>query len=386
MNKQRNAITRKAALKRLGGLALGIPIGLPLIPFIREHSNIQVDHSANSSKDIYYITNTPKVNKPISPLLFSSFIELGWGSSTQMMRAELLYNRSFEEIEPRLGEYAGGVLVKDIDKSKALWWHDGYDAPSWYLHKDISDEKSSLEVFDGTWPLPGQGKRSIYLYNKSINKDILFCQDDVPLRKGVQYEFEGLLNNLQLFTSEPVTRKTVTISICLYKEKDFSKALTEKSIVVDTGYFKNYKTILPAFNYEGRGTFAIKIREGDKLSVDMLSLMPGDNILGWRKDVVETMREKFPLGTIRFPGGCTASTYLWKEGIGNKQERKMCYSPMSDGGTQSVQDVGTVEFLNLCRLINAQPVIDVAVMLNTAEYAAEWVAFCNPPKINCGKA
>jgi alpha-N-arabinofuranosidase len=379
MAKDKNKISRKEAMKRLGGLTLGIPMGLPMISSNQKKPISSEDNPSIHKQDNYYVTGNAKVNKPVSPLLYSSFIELGWGKSTDMMWNELLYNRSFEEKEARLGNYAGGGLVKDVDTKDAHWWHDGYEAPQWYLNKAVSDKKSSSEVFDGTWPLPGQGKRCIRLYNKSKNKDILFCQDGIPLRKGVQYNFEGLLNNLQLFTSEHTTKKTVTISICLYKEKDFSNPLAEKRIVVNTGYFKNYKVTLPSVDYEGHGTFAIKIHAGGKLSVDMLSLMPSDNVMGWRKDVVDTLRDKLPLGTIRFPGGCTASTYLWKNGIGDKQKRKICYSPISDGGTQVVQDVGTVEFLNLCRLIDAQPLLDVPVMLNTSEYAAEWVAFCNAP-------
>lgn len=331
------------------------------------------------AQNTYYIKDSAIVDKPISPLLYSSFLELGWGRSTDNMWAELLYNRSFEEDEARLGDYAGGGLVKDVNIAEADWWHTGYEAAQWYLHKDHADKESYMKIYDGTWPFPGQGKRSMELFNKSADKDILFCQDSIYLRKGVSYQFEGLLNNLQLFNADSVTKKTVNISIYLFKEEDFSKPLAEKTIVVNTGYFKNYKTILPDFNYEGRGTFAIKVHAGDKLNVDMLSLMPTDNIMGWRKDVVEAMRDSVPVGTIRFPGGGFASTYLWRDGIGDKQQRKMIFDALSDGGSDVVQDVGTVEFLNLCKLTKALPVLDVAVMLNTADYAADWVAFCNAP-------
>lgn len=327
----------------------------------------------------YFIKDSAIVDKPVSPLLYSSFLELGWGRSTDNMWAELLYNRSFEEDEARLGDYAGGGLVKDVKVAKENWWHSGYEAAHWYLHNDDADKASYMKIFDGTWPLPGNGKRCVELFNKSADKDILFCQDSIYLHKGVSYQFEGLLNNLQEFTADSVTKKTVTISICLYKEKDFSKPLTEQTIVVNTGYFKNYKTVLPSFNYEGRGTFAIKVHAGAKLKVDLLSLMPTDNIMGWRKDVVAAMRDSVPVATIRFPGGCFASTYLWRDGIGDKQKRKMIFDALSDGGSDVVHDVGTVEFLNLCTLTKALPVLDVAVMLNTADYAADWVAFCNAP-------
>ena len=331
------------------------------------------------AQNTYYVKDSVIVNKPISRLLYSSFLELGWGRSTDNMWAEQLYNRSFEEDEAQLGDYAGGGSVKNVNKATADWWHTGYEAAKWYLQKDAADKASAMEIFNGTWPLPAHGKRCVKIFNKSNDKDILFCQDSIYLRKGVSYQFEGLLNNLQEFTADSVTKKTVTISICLFKEKDFSKPLAEQTIVVNTGYFKNYSTSLPAFDYQGRGTFAIKVHAGNKLNMDMLSLMPADNVGGWRKDVVAAMRDSVPVGTIRFPGGCVASTYLWRDGIGNRQQRKMMFGALSDGGSDVIQDVGTVEFLNLCRLTKAEPVLDAAVMLNTAENAADWVAFCNSP-------
>lgn len=332
------------------------------------------------AQNTYYVTDKVMVDKPVSPLLYSSFLELGWGRSTDNMWAELLYNRSFEENDAMLGDYAGGGLLANVDPKKAPWWHSGYEAAKWYLHKDAGDTSSRMEIFDGTWPFPGHGKRSVKVYNKSPNTDILFCQDSVYLRRGVAYHFEGLLNNLQEFTADSVTKKTITLSICLFKEGDYNSPLAEQTITVNTGYFKNYQAVLPAFDYEGRGTFAIKIHAGSKLNMDLLSLMPVDNVMGWRKDVVRAMRDSVPVGTIRFPGGCFASTYLWKDGIGDKQKRKMIFGALSDGGGDVVQDIGTVEFLNLCKLTGAKPVLDVAVMLNTAEYAAEWVAFCNAQK------
>lgn len=334
---------------------------------------------ASFAQITYFVKDSAIVNKPVSPLLYSSFLELGWGRSTDNMWAELLYNRSFEEDEAVLGDYAGGGLVKNVNKATAEWWHTGYEAAKWYLQKDAADKASSMEIFNGTWPLPAHGKRCIKIFNKSNDKDILFCQDSIYLRKGVSYKFEGLLNNLQEFTADSVTKKTVTISVCLFKEKDFSKPLAEQTIVVNTGYFKNYSAIIPAFSYQGRGTFAIKVHAGDKLNMDMLSLMPADNIGGWRKDVVAAMRDSVPVGTIRFPGGCVASTYIWRDGIGDKQQRKMMFGALSDGGSDVIQDVGTTEFLNLCKLTKAEPVLDVAVMLNTAQNAADWVDFCNSP-------
>jgi hypothetical protein len=91
------------------------------------------------AQNTYYVTNKVIVDKPVSPLLYSSFLELGWGRSTDNMWSELLYNRSFEENDAMLGDYAGGGLLANVDPKKAPWWHSGYEAAKWYLHKDAAD-------------------------------------------------------------------------------------------------------------------------------------------------------------------------------------------------------------------------------------------------------
>ncbi len=123
--------------------------------------------------------------------------------------------------------------------------------------------------------------------------------------------------------------------------------------------------------------------------VDYLSLMRADvRARGMlRPDLFESLRALKP-PFIRWPGGSFASTYLWKDGIGPQAERT--YHPNTVwGGYSDYYGFGTDEFLELCRQLDAQPLVVLAAT-NTdpaqVQYAMDWVRYLNdPPDTEWGK-
>lgn len=98
------------------------------------------------------------------------------------------------------------------------------------------------------------------------------------------------------------------------------------------------------------------------------------NIDGYRKDVVEAFRElKVPV--LRWPGGCFADTYHWKDGIGPKEDRPSIVN-VHWGGVTEDNSFGTHEFLNFCELIGTEPYLSINVGSGTVQEAAEWVEYC----------
>jgi len=110
----------------------------------------------------------------------------------------------------------------------------------------------------------------------------------------------------------------------------------------------------------------------------------------WREDVVAVTRELGP--TMMRWGGIFADYYRWREGVGPREGRP----PMLNllwGGIESNQ-VGTGEFIDLCRRVDAEPLIcvnfesdgrrqymKVGGQARTADAgeASAWVAYCNDP-------
>ena len=111
----------------------------------------------------------------------------------------------------------------------------------------------------------------------------------------------------------------------------------------------------------------------------------------WRRDLVEVTRELAP--TLVRWGGCFASYYRWKEGVGPREKRVPMHNLLW-GGLETNQ-VGTREFVDFCRMVGADPLFVVNFesdgrkrwarpgrgmnRLGTAKEAAEWVDYCNNP-------
>ena len=77
------------------------------------------------------------------------------------------------------------------------------------------------------------------------------------------------------------------------------------------------------------------------------------NIDGFRKELVEKLKAIHP-PVLRWPGGCFAETYDWRDGIGeNRPVRRNWWTPWDNRLEDNA--VGTHEFLRLCELIGAKP-------------------------------
>jgi len=97
------------------------------------------------------------------------------------------------------------------------------------------------------------------------------------------------------------------------------------------------------------------------------------NIRGFREDVVGALQDmKIPL--LRWPGGCFADTYHWKDGIGPQQKRPSIVN-VHWGGVTEDNSFGTHEFLDFCELIHAEPYINLNVGSGTVQEASEWVEY-----------
>ena len=108
--------------------------------------------------------------------------------------------------------------------------------------------------------------------------------------------------------------------------------------------------------------------------IGTVSLMPADNILGWRADTVALLKE-LNSQVYRWPGGNFVSGYDWKDGIGDPDRRPARKNPAWKGIEHN--DVGLHEFLELCREINAEAFIAVNTGLGDAKAAAEEIEYVN---------
>ena len=97
------------------------------------------------------------------------------------------------------------------------------------------------------------------------------------------------------------------------------------------------------------------------------------NINGMRKDVVEALSE-LHIPVLRWPGGCFADEYHWKDGIGEKSKRKKMINT-NWGGVVEDNSFGTHEYMELCRQLGCKTYINGNVGSGTVQEMSEWVEY-----------
>ena len=102
---------------------------------------------------------------------------------------------------------------------------------------------------------------------------------------------------------------------------------------------------------------------------------PIPNLGGIRRDVVEALRRIHP-PVIRWPGGCFADDYHWADGIGPRTQRPRRVN-IWWGEVIETNAFGTHEFIQLCRLVGAQPYICGNVGSGSPRELRDWVEYCN---------
>jgi alpha-N-arabinofuranosidase len=97
------------------------------------------------------------------------------------------------------------------------------------------------------------------------------------------------------------------------------------------------------------------------------------NVRGWRKDVVGALKAlKVPL--VRWPGGCFADEYHWRDGIGSRAKRPVRVNTHW-GGVPENNAVGTHEFFDLVEQLGAEAYVNGNLGTGSAQEMAEWLAY-----------
>jgi alpha-L-arabinofuranosidase len=101
------------------------------------------------------------------------------------------------------------------------------------------------------------------------------------------------------------------------------------------------------------------------------------NTNGVRNDVVDALK-KLKIPNLRWPGGCFADTYHWKDGIGPKEKRPTIVNTWWGNVTED-NSFGTHDFLNMCELLGTEPYLSANVGSGTVQEVSEWVQYVGFP-------
>ncbi len=110
------------------------------------------------------------------------------------------------------------------------------------------------------------------------------------------------------------------------------------------------------------------------------------NIKGIRKDLIDEMR-KIKAPVVRYPGGCFADSYDWRDGVGPAEQRPRRSNFWEEAETSASpanhryesNRFGTDEFVRFCKAVGCQPYLAANVRSLPAETFYRWVEYCNSP-------
>ena len=110
------------------------------------------------------------------------------------------------------------------------------------------------------------------------------------------------------------------------------------------------------------------------------------NVAGIRRRLIDELRKIKP-AIVRFPGGCFADSYDWRDGVGptDKRPRRTNFWAAGENAGAPASHrydpnrFGTNEFVQFCRLINAEPYLAANLRSLPAEQFYQWIEYCNSP-------
>ncbi|HTY88303.1 MAG TPA: hypothetical protein VMB80_12620 [Candidatus Acidoferrum sp.] len=141
---------------------------------------------------------------------------------------------------------------------------------------------------------------------------------------------------------------------------------------------KGYRKFTFSFKAEksGPAQFEITGRGDGSFHIGAVSLMPADNLNGFRRDAIAVLKS-LRSGVYRVPGGNFVSAHEWRDAIGDPDRRPPVWDPV----WRAVQpnDIGTDEFMTLCKLLGVEPYITVNAGFGDAWSAAQLVEYANGP-------
>ena len=264
--------------------------------------------------------------EPMSPYIYGQFIE-------------------------HMGKSIYGGLWAEMLTDRKFYHKPGTSASPW----EVSVDSTAIALDANN----GYTEQALPVFSLS-EEELEITQDSIPVKEGVRYngrvvlKVAGDLEELSVhFTTEGKAQKQV-----LDVQKNAIVTLPITFEAVDAGY--------AALKLRSKGSGTITLAA--------ISLMPEDNIEGFRPDVIALLKE-LDSPIYRWPGGNFVSGYDWKDGIGNPDARPTRYERAWNG--LEYNDVGIHEFMQLCKILDAEANIAVNTGLGDAALAANEVEYFN---------
>ena len=295
-----------------------------------------------------------KSGPPISPYIYGQFLEHAGSLIYSSLWSEMLDDRKFyyavtnkpaEDPNPRQRGGFGPGRRRNVGPGR---WN-----PIGPAESVVMDTKSPFVGEHTPWiHLAGLEPRGI-------------SQSGLNLVQGGTYDGHIYL------AGDPTAKVTIHVTSATNADRG------DTGLSIPTGTLDpDYRKFTFSFKAEGSGParFEIVGTGTGSFHVGAVSLMPADNLSGFRPEAIAALKS-LRSGVYRFPGGNFVSAHEWHYAIGDPDKRPPVYDPV--WRALQPNDIGTDEFMTLCRLLGVEPYITVNAGTGDAWSAAEYVEYAN---------
>lgn len=303
------------------------------------------------------VIDTAKTGAPISPYIYGQFIE-------------------------HLGRCIYGGLWSEMLEDRKFYYPVDGKAPAWEMFtpggRSHQGEGHSYELLmRSPWMIIGpNGAVSMVTRNSYVGKQtprVTLPGNGKPA--GIEQERLGLTNGRtyvgRIVLAGDASAGPVKVSLVWGGGAYDRDTITIANL---TGKYRKFPLRFTAGGSTDNGRLEIVGAGSGNFLVGTVSLMPANNIYGWRADTVARLKE-LNAPVYRWPGGNFVSGYNWRDGIGDPDRRPPRKNPAWKGIEPN--DVGVDEYLDLMREIGAEAYISVNTGLGGAKAAAAEVEYLN---------
>ena len=292
-----------------------------------------------------------KTGAPISKNIYGQFLEHGGDIVNTGIWSEMLVDRKFfypvataaPTPPPAMGNAAGNPRFQNVPKR---WW--------------VPVGGDGGVTMDSTAPYTGDQSPAVHLS----------ASEPHGLKQwGLVVQAKKTYTGRIVLAGTPGT----VVRVALIENSGATGRRVITLHLLGRGYH-TYPLRYTAGDNSDNATLEITGTGTGEFHVGAVSLMPADNIDGFRPEVIAVLKQ-LRFGVLRFPGGNFVSSYEWRYGVGAIDKRPPIFDPVWHA--LQPNDVGTDEFLTLCKLVGVDPYITVNAGFGDAWSARELVEYTN---------
>lgn len=289
----------------------------------------------------------------VSPFLFGNNLEHTRSSICNGLSSQMLKNRKFVGKPSAMEGVAQGwyMIGEKTHCSFSDPYTHHYNAHYHMKRKLECNAQQVINFYDGE--------------ESGIGQHEIFISSDVT------YEFAIVLKS----------REDIELHVSLSDRWGKNEYASERLKVEKNNNWARYTIELSSYCSDSDGDLRITFDTEGCIDIGCVSLMNKNNFRGMRIDVIEAMKD-IGIKLLRWPGGNFAGEYNWFDGLLPVDERAPFESylhletqPHTLG--YDFHEIGTDDFIALCREIGAEPFITINPAWNTPEENAAWVEYCN---------